>query len=200
LCALCIDRGGEFTAAHINEYFAELGVRHELTARYTPHQNGVVERRNQIVVRTVRSMLKVKVLHGIFWGEAVTTTVYTLNRTPTRGNDGRTPYKLWVGNTPAGHHMRTFRCVVHVKITGYLKKLDDHSKPTIFVGYVPGSKASQVYDPKTQHVSIMRDVVFDEEAELDWSGEQVSSEFIIDYVSVSDLTTMIVCQEVQEGT
>jgi hypothetical protein len=170
-CALRTDRGGEFTAAHINEYFTELGVHHELTSPYTPQQNGVVERQNQTVVETARSMLKAKDLHGIFWGEAVTTTVYALNCMPTRGNNGRTPYEVWVGNMPAVHHMCTFGSVVHVKTTCYLKKLDDHSKPMIFVGYAPGSKVHQAYDPKTQRVSITRDVLFDEEAKWDWSGE-----------------------------
>jgi hypothetical protein len=36
LCALRTDHGGEFTVAHINEYFTELGVRRELMASYTP--------------------------------------------------------------------------------------------------------------------------------------------------------------------
>jgi transposase InsO family protein len=52
--------------AHFHEYFVELGVRRELTAPYTPQQNGVVERRNQTVVGTARSMLKAKNLPGIF--------------------------------------------------------------------------------------------------------------------------------------
>jgi hypothetical protein len=59
-------RGGEFTAAHINEYFIELGVHCELMVPYMPQQNGVVERRNQIMVGTTRSMMKVKDLLGIF--------------------------------------------------------------------------------------------------------------------------------------
>jgi hypothetical protein len=32
------------------------------------------------------------------------------------------------------------------------------------------------------------------------SGEQESNKFVIDYVSVSNLTTVTVCQEVLEGT
>jgi hypothetical protein len=59
-------RGGEFTIAHINEYFIELGVHCELMVPYMPQQNGVVERQNQIVVETTRSMMKVKDLPGIF--------------------------------------------------------------------------------------------------------------------------------------
>lgn len=54
--------------AHFQEYCAELGVRRELTAPYSPQQNGVVERRNQSVVGTARSMLKAKHLLGMFWG------------------------------------------------------------------------------------------------------------------------------------
>jgi hypothetical protein len=32
-------------------------------------------------------------------------------------------------------------------MTGNLKKLDNHSKPVIFVGYELGSKAYHTYDP-----------------------------------------------------
>lgn len=197
LRALRTDRGGEFTAGNFNKYFAELGVRRELTAPYTPQQNGVVERRNQTVVGTARSMLKAKGLPGEFWGEAVTTAVYILNRASTKGAGGRTPYELWTGSRPAVHHLRTFGCVAHVKTTGHLKKLDDRSKPTIFVGYEPGSKAYRTYDPATRRVCVTRDVVFDEEAKWNWDGDQVDSDFIIDYVKVSHPEVVITHQEEQ---
>jgi hypothetical protein len=37
-----------------------------LTAPYSPQKNGMVERRNQIVVATARSMMKAKNLPGFF--------------------------------------------------------------------------------------------------------------------------------------
>jgi transposase InsO family protein len=86
LLALRTDRGGEFAAGDFVEYCAQLGVRRELTAPYTPQQNGVVERRNQTVVGTARSMLKAKGLPGVFWGEAVTTAVYLLNRSSSKSS------------------------------------------------------------------------------------------------------------------
>jgi transposase InsO family protein len=43
LRTLRTDRGGEFTANHFNDYFTELGVQRQLTAPYSPPQNGVVE-------------------------------------------------------------------------------------------------------------------------------------------------------------
>jgi transposase InsO family protein len=43
-------RGGEFTSKELGEYFSDQGVQRQLTASYTPQQNGVVERMNQTVV------------------------------------------------------------------------------------------------------------------------------------------------------
>jgi transposase InsO family protein len=150
LLALRTDRGGEFAAADFNNYCAHLGVRRELTAPYSPQQNGVVERRNQMVVGTARSMLKDKALPGVFWGEAVTTAVYLLNRTSCKANQGATPYELWTGSTPAVHHLRTFGCIAHVKVTApNQKKLDDRSRRMIFAGYEAGTKAYRVYEPTT---------------------------------------------------
>ena len=62
--ALRTDRGGEFLAKDFEQYCAELGLRRELTAPYSPQQNGIVELRNQSMVGTARSMLKAKGLPG----------------------------------------------------------------------------------------------------------------------------------------
>jgi hypothetical protein len=76
---------------------------------------------------------------GHVLGEAVMTTVYILNRSSLKGASGRTPYELWIGSTPSIHHLRTFRCVAHVKGTRpHLRKLNDRSKPMIFVDYESG--------------------------------------------------------------
>lgn len=186
LRALRTDRGGEFLVHHFADYCAELGVRRETTAPYSPQQNGVVERRNQSVVGTARSMLKAKGLPGMFWGEAVTTAVYLLNRSSSKSIGGKTPYELWNRSPPAVHHLRTFGCLAHVKTTTpNVKKLDDRSKPMIFVGYEPGSKAYRCYDPASRRVHISRDVAFDEEAQWRWDGETASElDFTIEYTTV----------------
>lgn len=186
LRALRTDRGGEFLVHHFADYCAELGVRRETTAPYSPQQNGVMECRNQSVVGTARSMLKAKGLPGMFWGEAVTTAVYLLNRSSSKSIGGKTPYELWNGSPPAVHHLRTFGCLAHVKTTTpNVKKLDDRSKPMIFVGYEPGSKAYRCYDPASRRVHISRDVAFDEEAQWRWDGETASElDFTIEYTTV----------------
>ncbi|XP_014751620.1 uncharacterized protein LOC106865632 [Brachypodium distachyon] len=145
------DRGGEFTSNDISMYFADNGVQRHLTAPYSPQQNGVVERRNQTIVAMARSMMKAKNVPAKFWGEAVSTTVYILNRSFTHSLDGMTPHEAWHGAKPDIHYLRTFGCVAHVKVTRpNLKKLDDRSVPMVFLGYELGSKAYRYYDPTTQ--------------------------------------------------
>uniref|UniRef100_A0A453T4W2 Integrase catalytic domain-containing protein n=1 Tax=Aegilops tauschii subsp. strangulata TaxID=200361 RepID=A0A453T4W2_AEGTS len=117
--ALRTDRGGEFTSNEFKAYCEKHGIKRYLTAPYTPQQNGVVERRNQTIVAMARSMLKSKKLPRRFWGEAVTTDVYLLNRAPTKSVIGMTPYKAWCGRKPSVDHLRILdvllisRCWVH---------------------------------------------------------------------------------------
>ena len=82
LGTLCTDRGGEFTSVDFMEYCVESGIRRQLMAPYSLQQNGVVKSRNGTVVATMRSLMKAKGLPGYFWGEAVVTVVYLLNRSP----------------------------------------------------------------------------------------------------------------------
>ena len=51
------DRGGEFTSHEFTNFCKENGIRRQLTAAYTPQQNGVAERKNQTIMNMVRSML-----------------------------------------------------------------------------------------------------------------------------------------------
>ena len=79
-------------------------------------------------------------------------------------------------------YFRTFGCIAHIKVTRpNLKKLDDRSIRTVFIGYEHGkSKAWRVYDPVSKRVHISRDAVFDEAASWNWEREGSGSSFIIE--------------------
>jgi transposase InsO family protein len=115
LKAIRTDRGGEFTSNSFASYCEDRGIKHFLTAPYTPQQNGVVERRNQTVVAMARSLLKSMGVPARFWGEAVVTAVYLLNRSPTKSVAGMTPYQAWHEKKPNVKHLHTFGCIAHVK-------------------------------------------------------------------------------------
>jgi len=51
------DRGGEFTSNEFFKFYATNDIHHQLTAAYTPQQNGVVERKNRTIMNMVRSLL-----------------------------------------------------------------------------------------------------------------------------------------------
>nr|GFA63548.1 zinc finger, CCHC-type [Tanacetum cinerariifolium] len=50
------DRGGEFTSNEFTKYCKEKGIARQLTAPYSPQQNGVVKRRNKTVLSTTRNL------------------------------------------------------------------------------------------------------------------------------------------------
>src|SRR3954464_4895859 len=109
-----------------------------------------------------RALLRQRGMPTVFWGEAVLTAVYILNRSPTKALDDKTPYEAWHGRKPAVSHLRVFGCLAFAKELGHIGKLDDRSTPGVFIGYAKGSKAYRILDPKTQRVRTARDVVFNE--------------------------------------
>jgi hypothetical protein len=118
----------------------------------------------------VHNLLKSKNLPGWLWGEAVVMAVYLLNWSPTKSMIDKTPFEAWYGKKPGVQHLRTFGCVDHVKDTSLnLKKLEDRSRPMIFIGYELGSKVYRTYGPITKKVHVSRDVVFSEQEQWDWS-------------------------------
>jgi len=82
-------------------------------------------------------------------------------------------------------HLRVFGCLCFVKELNQVRKLDDRSRPGVFIGYADGAKAYRVYDPVSQRVLVSRDVVFDETRGWDWSksadhAASVAEELVFD--------------------
>ncbi|GKB15467.1 retrovirus-related pol polyprotein from transposon TNT 1-94 [Tanacetum coccineum] len=71
LMVLRTNRGGEFLSKEFNGFSNEHGIKRELTAPYTPEQNGIAERKNRTIVEMARCMLKAKNLEDAFWAETV---------------------------------------------------------------------------------------------------------------------------------
>ena len=88
LRVLCTDNSGEFTAAEFAAYFADEGIQRYYSVPYSPQQNCVIKRRNQMVVGMARALLKQRGMPAVFSGEVVVTAVYILNCSPTKALDG----------------------------------------------------------------------------------------------------------------
>jgi hypothetical protein len=92
-------------------------------------------------VGKARTLLKQRGMLDVFWGEVVVTTIYILNRSPTKALNGRMSYEAWHGRKPTVSHLWVFGCLTFAKELGHIDKLDDGSTPGVFIGYADGSKA-----------------------------------------------------------
>lgn len=110
------DQGGEFTSQNFNDFCAAHGIHRQLTASYTPQQNGVAERKNRTIMNMVRCMLISKQVPKTFWPEAVNWAVHILNQSPTLVVRNKTPEEVWSGSTPSVAHFRVFGCLSYAHI------------------------------------------------------------------------------------
>ena len=62
-------RGCKYKSQEFKEYCKNEGIQKQLTARYTPQQNGASERRNRTIVEMARTMMNEKMLSKYFWVE-----------------------------------------------------------------------------------------------------------------------------------
>eukprot|EP00253_Pinus_taeda_P018707 PITA_18707 len=110
------DRGGEYISKEFLRFCRENGIHMQFTARYTPQQNGVAERKNRTIMDMARSMLKANHLPNDYWVEAVNCAAYILNRCPTKAVMNRVPEEAWSGRKQGVTHMKVFRCVAYAHI------------------------------------------------------------------------------------
>ena len=169
VCCLRTDRGGEFCSKEFDEFCRTHGIKRQLTASYTPQQNGVAERRNQTIMNLVRSTLTEKKMPKEFWAEGVRWITHILNRSPTAALENQTPEEAWSGIKPDVKHFKVFGCIGHVHIPEAKRtKLDDKSRKCVFLGLSEESKAYRMYNPTSKKILVSRDVVFEESKSWDW--------------------------------
>lgn len=83
IATLRSDNGGEYTSNEFTEYLRSQGIYQELTAPYTPDQNGVSERFNRTLCEFARAMLCHADLSKSYWAEVLSTAAYIRNRVST---------------------------------------------------------------------------------------------------------------------
>eukprot|EP00253_Pinus_taeda_P008421 PITA_08421 len=85
------DNGTEYESNEFHDFCKEAGIKRENTTPYTPEQNGVVERKNRIIMEAVRAMLHDQKIPKFLWAEAANTIVYVQNRCPHQALGSKTP-------------------------------------------------------------------------------------------------------------
>ncbi|GJX24593.1 retrovirus-related pol polyprotein from transposon TNT 1-94 [Tanacetum coccineum] len=88
------DNGTEFLNQTLREYYEKVDISHETFVACSPEQNGVVKRRNRMLIRAARTMLIYAKASLFLWAKAVATACYTQNRSIIRLRHGKTPYEI----------------------------------------------------------------------------------------------------------
>ena len=154
------DNGGEYICEKLNRFFRKNGIKHEYTAPYTPEQNGVAERMNRTLIEMTRCMLYESGLEKKFWGEAISTASYLLNRLPFNRNKF-TPYEKWYSLKPDLSNIKIFGADAFVFVPDEKRtKLDKKSEKLKLIGYSEESKAYRLLNELTCKITISRHVKF----------------------------------------
>ena len=91
------DRGDKYLSYEFGLQLKQCGIVSQLTPPGTPQRNGVSERRNHTLLDMVRYMISHTDLPLSFWGYALETAAFTLNREPSKSIE-TTQYELWFSN------------------------------------------------------------------------------------------------------
>ena len=81
----------------------------------------------------VRSMMSLDDLPLSFWGYALETAAFTLNRAPSKSVE-TTPYELWFGKKPKMSFLKVWGCDAYVKRL-QPDKLEPKADKCIFIGH-----------------------------------------------------------------
>ncbi|KAK2410134.1 putative mitochondrial protein [Trifolium repens] len=156
------DNAREYLSHQFQNFMALNGILHQTSCPHTPQQNGVAERKNRHLIETTRTLL----LHGNvpfrFWGDAVLTACYLINRMPSSVLDGNIPHSILFPHSPL-HPVppRVFgsTCFVHNLSPG-LDKLSARSLKCVFLGYHRSQKGYRCYSPTLRRYLVSADVTF----------------------------------------
>jgi len=163
--------------APLNYLMASLDIIHQSSCRHTPQQNGVTERKHRRLVDTTRTLLINAHAPFKFWGDAILTACYLINRMSSSVLDNEIPHSLLSPKDPLYRvQLRVFgfTCFVH-DLTPSSDKLFARAVKCVFLGYSRTQKGYQCYSPSTRRFYISADVTFFEDTPFFASPTTTSS-------------------------
>jgi hypothetical protein len=118
---------------------------------------------NKTLMEKSRSMLSGVGLGQEYWAEAISTTCYLVNRSPSSVVDDKTPPEVWSRKKPSLQHLKVFGCDGYVHVLKENRcKMDKKDEKCIFIGHKDGVKGYKLWNLETKKIVYIRDVVFRE--------------------------------------
>jgi len=153
----------KFKNTQVEGFLDDEGIKHEFSTPYTPQQNGVVERKNRMLINMARTMLDEYKTSDIFFCEAINTACHAINGLYLHKKLKKSSYELLTGNKPKVSYFRVFgcKCFILNKRTKTFKlapKVDEG----ILLGYGSNEHAFRIFNKTSGRVEVAIDVSFDE--------------------------------------
>ncbi|KAJ7968090.1 Retrovirus-related Pol polyprotein from transposon TNT 1-94 [Quillaja saponaria] len=157
------DNGTEYTEGDFQKYLRDHGIMHQTSCVDTSAQNGIAERKNRHLLEVARSLMFTMNVPKAYWGDAVLSAAYLINRMSLRTLDFNTPLDVLQGNCSFVVPPKVFGCVCFVHEHGKnISKLDHRALKCIFIGYSATQKGYKCYHPPTRKTYVSMDVTFHE--------------------------------------
>src|SRR5215216_2703901 len=127
----------------------------------------------------VRSMMSLTDLPLSFWGYALETAAFTLNRAPSKSVE-MTPYELWFGKKPKPSFLKILGCDAYVKKFQH-DKLEPKLEKYVFIGYPKETIGYTFYHRSEGKIFVARNGFFLEKEFLskEVSGRKVELDEVI---------------------
>ena len=152
----------------MSPYFQSQGILHYSSCVNIPQQNGVAERKNGHLLNTTRVLLFQGNVPKSYWGEAVLTVTYIINRILSEVLDNKSPVEILKSfyphfRTSNGLTPRVFGCTAFVHVhSQHRDKLDPRAIKCVFLGYSSTQKGYKCYNPLARKFYISAVVTFTE--------------------------------------
>src|ERR1044072_4884628 len=160
LKSLQTDWGGEFRS--FTTFLKNQGILHRLICPHTHHQNGVIERKHRHIVELGLTLLAHASIPFSYWDHAFQTSVYLINRLPSKSIQNSVPYTLLFKKFPDYSFLRAFGCSCFPNTRPYNQhKLDFRTQHCVFLGYSTSHKGYKCLSQEGKLI-ISKDVIFDE--------------------------------------
>lgn len=160
------DNGREFFNTSLSQFLSHHGIIHQSSCVYTPQQNGVSERKNRHLLEVAQSLMFTTNVPKQFWGDAILTASYLINRMPSKVLNYQTPLNMFLQYYPHTRvctdlPLKVFGCTSFVHVHSLAQtKLDPRAHKCIFLGYSATQKGYRCYSPEQHKYFISMDVTF----------------------------------------
>ena len=159
--AVDADNGKEYLKNEFIFWCKETGINLQVTAPYSPMQNGIAKWFNRTLGELACAMRIANDVPPFLWPEAIAHAAYVQNQLHTHALVGSTPYKQWTGHQPNISHFKEFECPVWIMKEGVsINKLDTKSEKLTFVGFLDRLRAVQFYDTRARSVKTLHNFRF----------------------------------------